>query len=192
MIRNSSIRITSGAFSTFPYPGQWPVPIHPWKFALFIVGDFFRRRLPHLLMAARLTRARARADVICQLSFVGAAVALCVLLKAAWIPILWFVSLGTIFWTIFRIRIWTEHVGTQGTHVLRPTALQKFIFLPHNTWCHYEHHEHPHVPCWALPSIRHPATPTVTLRQLFASFLMGDPAVNDHSERSRQVQEGLI
>ena len=23
--------------------------------------------------------------------------------------------------------IWTEHVGTEGTHVLRPTAFQKYI-----------------------------------------------------------------
>jgi fatty acid desaturase len=175
-----------------PVLGQWPVPIRPWKFALFIAGDFFGAALPHLLMAARLTRARARADMISQFSFLGFAIALSVWLNALWVPILWFVSLGTVFWTIFRIRIWTEHVGTPGTHVLRPTALQKFIFLPHNTWCHYEHHEHPYVPCWALPSIRDPATPTVTMRELFASFLVGNPSGKDHSNQSRQVQEGLI
>jgi fatty acid desaturase len=175
-----------------PVLGQWPVPIRLWKFALFIAGDFFGAALPHLLMAARLTRARARADMISQFSFLGFAIALSVWLNALWVPILWFVSLGTVFWTIFRIRIWTEHVGTPGTHVLRPTALQKFIFLPHNTWCHYEHHEHPYVPCWALPSIRDPATPTVTMRELFASFLVGNPSGKDHSNQSRQVQEGLI
>jgi fatty acid desaturase len=175
-----------------PVLGQWPVPIHPWKFALFIAGDFVGAAFPHLLMAARLTRPRARIDMMGQMCFLGTAVTLLVWLEAIWILVLWFVSLGTVFWTIFRIRIWTEHVGTEGTHVLRPTALQKFIFLPHNTWCHYEHHEHPSVPCWVLPDIRDPNMPTVTMRELFASFLVGNAHGRDHSERSRRVQEGLV
>ena len=55
-----------------PVLGQWPVPIQPWKFVLFVAGDFFGAAIPHLCMAARLTRARARKDVIGQFCFLAA------------------------------------------------------------------------------------------------------------------------
>ena len=133
-----------------PILGQWPVPIRPWKFVVFILGDFLGGAIPHIIMAKHLTRPRKGRDVVEQLLYLAAVFAVCLYFQAWWIPLLWFVTLGTVFWSIFRVRIWTEHIGTDGTHVLNPTPLQKFFLVPHNTWCHYEHHEHPNVPCWAL------------------------------------------
>jgi fatty acid desaturase len=72
------------------------------------------------------------------------------------ILVLWFVSLYTSFWFFFRLRVWTEHVGLDEGETLRftPTMLEKILFLPHNTWLHYEHHEKPSVPFDKLPELR--------------------------------------
>ena len=176
MIRNLFIRTTSGVFSICPCWDNRPDP------SVEVCAVYCRRLLWRRSSSSPHGGASypPRADVVCQLFFLGSAIALSLWLNAIWIPILWFVSPRDGF------------LGTQGTHVLRPTALRKFVFFPHNTCCHYEYHEHPYVPCWALPNIRDPSTPTVTMGELFASFLVGNPSRNDNSDRSRQVQEGLI
>lgn len=70
----------------------------------------------------------------------------------------WYCSLGTSFWAVFRLRIWTEHLGAEyslnTTHRIKANLLEKMIFLPHNSWMHYEHHESPQTGFWDLPKIR--------------------------------------
>lgn len=82
----------------------------------------------------------------------------CILLyyKIYLVPFLWFGALLTTFWFFFRLRVWTEHVGLNEGETLRftPTLLEKILFLPHNTWLHYEHHEKPSVPFSELPKQR--------------------------------------
>lgn len=71
------------------------------------------------------------------------------------ICLLWYVALGTSFWAAFRLRMWTEHIGAkEGTHKITAKWWQRAIYLPHNTWLHYEHHDSPHVPFWRLPELR--------------------------------------
>ncbi|HVA51216.1 MAG TPA: fatty acid desaturase [Pirellulales bacterium] len=67
-----------------------------------------------------------------------------------WAVLLWHAAFLTSFWAFFRLRAYTEHWGTTGTHRCRPRWWQR-AFLPHNTWAHFEHHERPDLPFWALP-----------------------------------------
>lgn len=67
---------------------------------------------------------------------------------------MWMCSLPTSFWGCFRLRTWTEHVDSDSTHIIEPNILERFIFLPHNTWLHYEHHEKPSIPFYNLPKAR--------------------------------------
>lgn len=63
----------------------------------------------------------------------------------------------TVFWAIFRIRGWSEHVGAEGpshTHRLAVGPVIAYIFFPHYTWMHYEHHRFPTVPAHNLPLTR--------------------------------------
>ncbi len=72
-----------------------------------------------------------------------------------WEPLeLWFGALVTAFWASNRLRIWTEHQGTDGTHCVRASWWQRFVFLPHNIGWHVEHHEAPGVAFWRLPGRR--------------------------------------
>jgi fatty acid desaturase len=92
--------------------------------------------------------------------------------NAWWIAILWFIALGTSFNAVFRLRVWTEHVGTAGVHRISAGLFYRMIFLPHNSWCHFEHHHFPTVPFWNLPNARarEIETPVCTLESLFASY----------------------
>jgi fatty acid desaturase len=80
--------------------------------------------------------------------------ALLISIDQAWIGQVWFVAIVTSYWAMFRHRSLTEHLGTDGTHILTANPLQRFFYLPHNTWYHYEHHVRADIPCWNLPKLR--------------------------------------
>ena len=64
---------------------------------------------------------------------------------------IWHVASGTSFWAVFRLRAFTEHVGTTSTHRLsEPSLWKKLLYLPENTWLHWEHHKWPAVPARQL------------------------------------------
>jgi fatty acid desaturase len=67
-----------------------------------------------------------------------------------WIVVIWHVAFLTSFWAFFRLRTYTEHWGTTGTHRFRARWWQR-PFWPHNTWAHHEHHERPDIPFWGIP-----------------------------------------
>ncbi len=91
-----------------------------------------------------------------------------------WVPALWAWSLFTGFYAAFRVRTFTEHVavpwsGKYTSHRFAAGWLTRFLFFPHNTFCHYEHHKWPQVPCYNLPRLRNLDTskPILRLRDLF-------------------------
>lgn len=79
-----------------------------------------------------------------------------------WITLLWLGSLATGFWAIFRVRAWTEHAdvperwraGKENVHRFSAGWLLRYLFFPHNTHCHFEHHQWPQVPYYNLPLAR--------------------------------------
>ncbi len=85
-----------------------------------------------------------------------------------WILPVWFLSTAIVFWPIFRLRIWTEHVGTHDVHRIHAPWYLRYWLLPHNTWYHYEHHHFPQVPCWNLPKVRALIGPVPAVHPLFA------------------------
>jgi fatty acid desaturase len=61
--------------------------------------------------------------------------------------VLWYGSLFTSFFAVYRLRCYTEHIGTEWTHRMeQPPLWQRLIYLPANTWLHWEHHTLPSVP----------------------------------------------
>ncbi len=86
-----------------------------------------------------------------------------------WVLGLWLISLLTTFFAVFRLRIWTEHVGIRGTHRFSAGKLSRYFFLPHYTWYHYEHHKWPSIPLWNLPKMRplDISVPVISLREVF-------------------------
>ncbi len=89
-----------------------------------------------------------------------------------WVIPLWAISLATSFLACFHLRVWTEHIGTIGVHRIKPAWWERLLFLPHNTWCHYEHHEWPTIPYWRLPESRMLDTsePVSSLKSVFETY----------------------
>jgi fatty acid desaturase len=61
--------------------------------------------------------------------------------------LLWYGALFTAFFAVYRLRCYTEHIGTESTHRLtRPPLWQRLVYLPADTWLHWEHHNWPSIP----------------------------------------------
>ncbi|MDB6075131.1 MAG: hypothetical protein JWO89_2771 [Verrucomicrobiaceae bacterium] len=78
---------------------------------------------------------------------------------STWIFWLYSWSLISGFWAVFRVRTWTEHVGIEHrgketSHRFITGPIGRFLFFPHNTFCHYEHHKWPQIPYYNLPKLR--------------------------------------
>lgn len=76
----------------------------------------------------------------------GAALTLSCFTGAWHFILLWTASLFTSFWACFVVRTWTEHPGIVGTPRFHAGPVARFVFFPHNTHCHWEHHEYAAVP----------------------------------------------
>lgn len=85
-------------------------------------------------------------------------------------------SLLTTFWSVFRLRAWFEHMGIKGTHRFSVNSFVAYIWFPHNTWCHYEHHRWPFVPYYHLPRIRNmeSSTDVQSVTDIFSFFSHGE------------------
>lgn len=101
----------------------------------------------------------------------SAAITLIWYYRAWWILPIWFAALGSSYWAMFRLRIWTEHMGTPDVHRIYVRPLLRF-FTPHNTWYHYEHHKWTRVPYWNLPKARKldSSVPVRTVEDLFSCY----------------------
>jgi fatty acid desaturase len=88
------------------------------------------------------------------LSFLLMSLSFCFYINHVEFFILFILSKPTTFWAVFRLRIYTEHVGVDDTHRIHLSWWQRALFSPHNAWMHWEHHMHPQVPFWKLPEIR--------------------------------------
>jgi fatty acid desaturase len=113
-------------------------------------------------------------ELLKPLLFWGVFISVSFYLKQGWIPLLWLYSIATGFWAIFRVRTFLEHVsvnreGKENSHRFTANLLARFFFVPHNTYCHYEHHKFPQVPYYHLPKLREldSTVPVLPLIQLF-------------------------
>ena len=78
--------------------------------------------------------------------------------SALLLALLWYGSLFTSFFAAYRLRCYSEHIGSEWTHRLtKPPLWQRLLYLPANTWMHWEHHTWPAIP---LRQMRH-ALPTL-------------------------------
>src|SRR5690349_2737849 len=93
---------------------QWNLPARPIRVLAGFVADLLGGGLPHLLAAGKLTRPVQVLEAIGMLLYWATIVGVCVWLGAWWIPVLWVVSIATVFWSGVRLRIWTEHLGTSS------------------------------------------------------------------------------
>ena len=130
------------------FKDKWAPDASPLRLFLTDVLGFAWREVMFVIALMRPARA---IDVIGPLSVIGTMILLAALNDYAQLIVVWYLALYTSFWAVFRLRAYTEHVGTTGTHrMTEPARWKKLLYLPSNTWLHWEHHKWPAIPAWRL------------------------------------------
>lgn len=150
---------------------QWDLPLSSRRLRGLLCRDLLGLSPRALLNLRRTIPPVSVRDVAGPLIWWAAALAVMQHYGCAWIALLWAGSLATTYWATFRLRVWTEHMGTPGTHRISVTCWQR-LFAPHNTWCHWEHHRWPSLPSAQLPAARalDAAPESIPLTRLFRSY----------------------
>jgi fatty acid desaturase len=130
------------------------LPTGPAKFCGMFATDLAGFGLPELIKVSWAVRPRRWRDGLGLLLFWAGVLTVCAAVGAWMYLLLWFVALCTTFYAVFRVRAWSEHQGIDGTHRFHAGPLLRFVFWPHHTYCHYEHHRWPAIPCFNLPAAR--------------------------------------
>ena len=126
------------------YPGRWSPETNQWRQFFADLLGFSALETTMLISLAKPARL---SDVLGPVALILAGWT-ALLLWADWRALaIWHVAFVTSFWAVFRLRAFTEHVGTTSTHRLsEPPLWKKLLYLPENTWLHWEHHKWPAVP----------------------------------------------
>lgn len=65
------------------------------------------------------------------------------------VAVCWMIAFPTSQWTVFVLRVYTEHIGTPDTHYVYFPLYARWI-VPHQVWRHLMHHVHPSIPFYNL------------------------------------------
>lgn len=157
---------------------EWDLPTNPGKIAYYLVKDILGLNLPQIYIIAKITQPPKKVMLVGPILTVTICCTSLILTGFWWVPLLWFGSFLTVYWAVFRLRIWTEHIGTtENTHRLTLNWWQQWIFAPHNTYYHWEHHQWAWVPHWRLPEARlmDRSQPIISLTELIANHMNSEP-----------------
>jgi fatty acid desaturase len=151
---------------------HWDLPASCNRRLALLLKDLCGLSPRELLNLRRTIPPLSGADFVGPLCWWAAAAVVLLLTGMGWALLAWGAALATSYWATFRYRVWTEHIGTPGTHRIQVTWWQRLLFAPHNTWCHWEHHRWPSLPSGSLPAARElvPGEAVVPLCQLLTEY----------------------
>lgn len=112
------------------------------------------------LSGTKLRAAKDKPPAWQRVAYFGVVAAL-VTWAGLWVPVLllWFLPAFTLLTVILRIRSIAEHFGVEGENHLNMSRnthtrwWERFLFAPHNSGYHLDHHLFPSVPFYNLPRL---------------------------------------
>jgi fatty acid desaturase len=123
---------------------QWNLPLSWREWVRVVLADLCGLKAIEVVRLVFLFPRIGVAD------WAGPIVFAVLLMVAAWhqyAVLLWYAAICSSFRLVFRLRVYTEHIGTDGTlQTTAPPLWKRLVYLPNNTWCHAEHHNNPNVP----------------------------------------------
>jgi fatty acid desaturase len=135
--------------------GKWDLPLAPGRLARYVLTDLLGAGAPFAISLAVSLHPRNARGWLALLGWWGLALG-AIAWSGCWLILgTWVFAFLTSFWCVFRLRMWTEHVGTPTTHCVAASWWQRAIFLPHSTWLHDVHHANVNIPCHHLERARH-------------------------------------
>lgn len=155
---------------------QWALPVRPARAAAHFASDLVGAGAPHLAVAGGLTRPARAIEAGAFVAFWVAVFFVSYVVHLWWVPLLWGVSVATVFWSGVRLRIFTEHLGTRDTHRIEVPRWLAHAIMPHDIGLHWEHHHFPTVPFWNLARLREALPgPRLPIGRLVAAFVLAPP-----------------
>jgi fatty acid desaturase len=148
--------------------------------------------MPEIYRFVRKMPPRTRAELFRPMIWHAATVGCLWAAGQLWIAGIWWLAYCTSYWAAFRVRIWTDHHGTEDTNRTHFNWLEKFLFAPNGIGYHYEHHHWPSITCWNLPIARrflHPDVPLMPLGRLLRSYA-DLPPLRSGSVRRQPLPDG--
>jgi fatty acid desaturase len=138
---------------------NWELPLSKARMIRLLLGDLLGLNFKEMLTIYKTIGApRSKTDVAGPLCWWVTVISILLITIGPEYTLklvgLWTVSIWTVFLASFRLRLWTEHLGTDGVYKIYAGPVARFFFLPHTTWHHFEHHQDFTVPFWALHKIR--------------------------------------
>jgi fatty acid desaturase len=163
---------------------QWDLPASGGSILTLVAKDLVGLGLRDAGLGFRSLMPKTGRDFLGLALFWGPVGAVLHHFRLLWVVAFWFATMSTVQWAIFRLRIWTEHMGTMGTQRIHASWWQRWFLFQHNAWYHYEHHHWPALAFYDLPRGRtqHPTVPVHTVGELlraysvFPSIPSGEPA----------------
>jgi fatty acid desaturase len=156
---------------------DWDLPFTGGKLARLLVGDLLGLNFGRVVLLGKFAPPEGRFDRAgLPLWGLGAALATWHL-GIFWVALPWNLGFMTSHWAAFRLRALTEHVGTRDTHRIDAPWWARSLFVPQNTWYHWEHHRYPAIPSWQLWRVRealgHDAPPVRPLVDVLRDHFRG-------------------
>lgn len=163
---------------------QWSIPRTRAQILGLFIGDLFGLGVIEIVKAFFLLGRTRPRSIVGPLAMWIIAIAALHHYELTNIAFAWSASLLTSFWGFFRLRTWTEHVGSESTHFVEMNWWQRLFITPHGSWTHAEHHDYPFVPFWQRHRLRSPACNAIPFLRFLDSFGKSSVgAVPSESER---------
>lgn len=145
---------------------DWRFPKTRWAFFVLLIrelcGGGFLQAIASIrdLSGRKLRAAKEKAPAWQRLTYYALAAGL-ITWTGMWTPVLllWFLPAFTLLTVILRVRSIAEHFGVEGEHQLNMSRnlharwWERFLFAPHNSGYHLDHHLYPSVPFYNLPRL---------------------------------------
>jgi fatty acid desaturase len=148
--------------------------------------------IPELYRFIRKMPPQTSREVLSVLAWHAAAIGCLWATGQLWVVGVWWLAYCTSYWAVFRVRVWTEHHGTDDTNRTHFNWLERFLFVPNGIGYHYEHHRWPSITCWNLPEARRlfdPHVPLIPMGRLLRSYA-ALPALRSGAVRRQSPSHG--
>jgi fatty acid desaturase len=166
----------------------YQLPVSRKTFARRAIFDMIGAGTIEILKLLNAIRPRTLRDFLGLSVYWAAMAAAAVYFHKVEILAMHMVSIFSVFWMVFRIRNFSEHIGTTTTHRFSASPLWAYLVFGHNTFYHFEHHSKASVPAHLLPELRtqSPSQPVLSLTELFDLFATGTA----HSDSPKDRKAG--
>jgi len=133
---------------------SWKLPLKiPYLFKIFLI-DVSGLGIIEPITAIKYMKGAKIYELLLPFICWGVFIGIFVYIDKAIIPIVYSLSVICFLNFFIHMRGRFEHLKTHSTHRYNSPRIINYLFFPHNTWCHYEHHKYPSIPFYNLPKAR--------------------------------------